>query len=126
MKNKKYVLYAIGILFLLLMCIKGCMIVGGITYSNGERTGTITKFSHKGLLIKTWEGELNMGGLEVGGKGTIWSFSVVDPLVIEKIHQAQRVGGHWTLKYDQQFFQQFWKGSTDYFVTDVVKAERTL
>src|SRR5436853_7918707 len=29
-------------------------------YSNGERIGFITKFSHKGRFYKSWEGELNL------------------------------------------------------------------
>ena len=123
MKNKKYILDGIGVILLLFVCIAGYTAIGGLTYSDGERTGTITKFSHKGLFLKTWEGELNMGGLETGGRGTIWSFSVTDPTVIEKIQQAQRSGsGHWTLKYRQQFFRQSWKGSTEYFIVDVIKS----
>lgn len=30
------------------------------SYSQGERTGYVQKFSHKGWLCKTWEGELTM------------------------------------------------------------------
>jgi hypothetical protein len=29
-------------------------------YSNGERIGLITQFSHKGLFWKSWEGQLNL------------------------------------------------------------------
>jgi len=123
-KKKKYILYGIGVLLFLLVCVKGCLSIGSITYSDGERTGTITKFSHKGLIVKTWEGELNMGGLEVGGKSTTWTFSVDDQAIVEKIQKSQRIGGYWTLKYRQQLFQQSWKGSTEYFITDVIKAEK--
>ena len=28
------------------------------SYSNGERAGYVQKFSHKGWLCKTWEGEM--------------------------------------------------------------------
>jgi hypothetical protein len=96
--------------------------IGSFTYSEGERTGTVTKLSHKGLLLKTWEGELNMGGLEVGGKSSVWQFSVDDPAIIEDIKKAQRAGGRWTLKYRQQAMKQSWKGSTDYFITEVIPA----
>jgi len=124
MKNKKYILYGIVVSLFLLMCVRGYFLIGSITYSDGERTGVITKFSHKGLFFKTWEGELNMGGLEVGGKGTTWNFSVDDQSIVEKIQKSQRVGGHWTLKYRQQLLQQSWNGSTEYFITDVIKAEK--
>ena len=29
-------------------------------YSNGERIGFVTKFSERGLIWKSWEGELNL------------------------------------------------------------------
>src|SRR6202047_5587437 len=33
------------------------------SYSSGERAGYVQKFSHKGWLCKTWEGELAMVNL---------------------------------------------------------------
>ena len=45
------------------------------TYSEGERAGTLTKFSHKGWLCKTWEGEL-MQPTAPGVAPTIWAFTV--------------------------------------------------
>ena len=35
----------------------------GYGYSNGERTGDIYKFSEKGLIWKSWEGEMYLGGM---------------------------------------------------------------
>lgn len=96
--------------------------IGSLTYSEGERSGVITKFSHKGMLLKTWEGELNMGGYDQGGVASVWQFSVDDSEVVEKIKKAQRAGGRWTLTYRQQFWSQSWKGQTEYFVTHVEPA----
>ena len=124
MGKYKVWLYIVGIILLLGFCVRGCVYVGTFTYSEGERTGTIAKFSRKGFFIKTWEGELHQGGLDQGGVAKVWSFSVNDPAVIEKIHEAQRSGGHYTLKYRQQLVQQSWQGETDYFVTDVIKANQ--
>jgi hypothetical protein len=45
------------------------------TYSEGERAGTLTKFSRKGWLCKTWEGEL-MQPTAPGVAPTIWYFTV--------------------------------------------------
>lgn len=115
-------LIGVFVFVILALCVKGCIMVGSVTYSEGERTGTITKFSHKGLVVRTWEGELNMGGLEVGGKASVWEFSVDDPAIVEQVHKAQRAGGRWTLKYRQQMFKQSWRGSTEYFVTDLIQA----
>jgi hypothetical protein len=126
MENKKksklfYWLIAFACLLVFGLGVKGCIAIGSMTYSEGERTGTITKFSHRGMVIKTWEGELNMGGFDQGGVASTWAFSVDDPAIVEKIHQAQREGGRWTLKYRQQFSKQSWRGATDYFIVDVIK-----
>ena len=115
----------IGLVVILLGCFAlggGCVIFGGITYSEGERTGTITKFSRKGMTIKTWEGELSMGGAVQGGTANVWQFSVDDPVVVEAVQQAQRDSGRWTLKYRQQWKTQSWKGATPYFIVEVVNA----
>ena len=102
----------------------GYLSIGAWTYSEGERTGVVTKFSHKGMAIKTWEGELNMGGFDQGGVGSSWKFSVGDPDVVEKVKEAQRAGGRWSLMYRQQNWVQSWKGAKDYFVTDVQQASK--
>ncbi|WP_309597636.1 hypothetical protein [Flavobacterium oreochromis] len=44
------------------------------TYSEGTRTGELIKFSKKGYVFKTWEGELSQG--LSGNK--IFSFSILD------------------------------------------------
>jgi hypothetical protein len=45
------------------------------SYSDGERAGTLQKFSRKGWLCKTWEGEL-MQPTAPGVAPTIWYFTV--------------------------------------------------
>src|SRR5437660_1358865 len=65
---------------LVLFCL-GYFAFASYTYSEGSRTGMLLKFSHKGYVFKTWEGELNLGGMtEAGGAmlNNIWTFSVRD------------------------------------------------
>ena len=45
-----------------------------VTYSEGYRAGELVKFSHKGVMFKTWEGEISQGVSEA----QIFSFSVED------------------------------------------------
>jgi hypothetical protein len=52
-------------------------IVVNWSYSDGERAGTLQKFSRKGWLCKTWEGEL-MQPTAPGVAPTIWDFTVRD------------------------------------------------
>ncbi|MGH7586208.1 MAG: hypothetical protein ACREMH_08175 [Gemmatimonadales bacterium] len=66
-------------------------------YSDGERAGVLQKFSRKGWLCKTWEGELAL--YVVGGVAPqIWHFSVRDEGVVQALREAvgKRVQIHYT------------------------------
>jgi len=67
------------------------------SYSDGERAGVLQKFSRKGWLCKTYEGELAL--YVVGGVAPqIWHFSTRDPKVAEQLTKAvgQQVRLHYT------------------------------
>lgn len=67
------------------------------SYGEGERAGTLQKFSHKGWLCKTHEGELAL--YVVGGVAPeIWYFTVRDESVVDAVRAAigQRVMLHYT------------------------------
>lgn len=92
--------------------------VCGLTYSEGTRSGVLTKISKRGYLFKTFEGELNVGGLNQGD-GTImplsiFYFSVPDEAVYKAIENAQ--GKKVVLHYKEVIHSFFWQGETDYFV----------
>jgi len=42
------------------------------TYSEGTRAGQLIKFSEKGVIFKTYEGELNLGGLRTNNVTMVW------------------------------------------------------
>ena len=86
-------------------------------YSDGERAGYVQKFSRKGWICKTWEGELAMANLP-GSMPQIFSFTVRDPAVAERINKS--MGGRVRLHYDQhKGLPTTCFGETEYFVTDV-------
>ena len=68
--------------FLLISVIVFCAIlwICSWTYSEGTRSGNLIKVSKKGVVFKTIEGELNLGGVSTmeGLEGNIWSFTVLD------------------------------------------------
>jgi hypothetical protein len=67
------------------------------SYGDGERAGVLQKFSRKGWICKTYEGELAL--YVVGGVSPeIWYFSVRDESLAPPINQAigQRVRLHYT------------------------------
>ncbi|MFD1292918.1 6-phosphogluconate dehydrogenase [Lutibacter holmesii] len=91
-----------------------------VTYSNGYRAGELVKFSHKGVVFKTWEGEISQGVSE----GQIFKFSVEDneKELIQKLGEYQ--GAYVRLTYKERFKTFFWLGDTKYYVTKVEKTER--
>jgi hypothetical protein len=67
-------------------------------YSNGERAGYVQKFSKKGWVCKTWEGELAM----VSMPGTLtekFLFTVRDAAVADKINKT--MGKRVSLVYEE-------------------------
>ena len=69
------------------------------SYSEGERAGVVQKFSKKGWLCKTWEGELNMVVLP-GALPEKFFFTVWDETVATDInrHVGKRVALHYVEK----------------------------
>ena len=68
------------------------------SYSEGQRAGILQKFSRKGWVCKTWEGELAMS-IVPGVTPTIWDFSVRDAGVARRMDAA--VGRRVTLHYTE-------------------------
>ena len=86
-------------------------------YSNGERAGYLQKFSRKGWVCKTWEGELAMVSLP-GAMPEIFHFTVRDDAVAARINS--NLGERVALSYEQHLvLPTRCFGETSYFVTDV-------
>lgn len=93
-------------------------------YSTGVRAGVPTKFSRKGVIFKTYEGELNVGGVTNSPEGAIpttWDFSVrrSDVEVQQKLERAMSESRRVKLHYDEKYVQLPWRGDTKYFVFQV-------
>jgi len=86
-------------------------------YSEGERAGYVQKFSRKGWLCKTWEGELAMVNLP-GTMPELFTFSVRDEAVAESLNKS--LGQRVRLHYEQhKGIPTDCFGETEYFVTEV-------
>jgi len=90
------------------------------SYSSGERAGYVQKFSTKGWICKTWEGEMAM----VTMPGTVaekFYFTVRDDEVAASINDT--VGSRVVLTYDEHKWIPFsCFGDTGHFVTGVKAA----
>jgi hypothetical protein len=107
-----FVLLVLGVLYLLT----------GWSFSDGERAGTVSKFSRRGYVFKTYEGVLNVGGFS-GETGSLtpqfFDFSVKDEAVARKITEAVKTGQRVTLHYEEKILRLPWNGDTKYYITDV-------
>jgi len=87
------------------------------SYSKGERTGYVQKFSHKGWLCKTWEGELTMLPLP-GMLPEKFLFSVRNQALATALNQS--MGKKVVLTYEQhKGVPTPCFGESEYFVTAV-------
>ena len=98
-------------------------------YSTGYRAGVPTKISSKGIIFKTNEGTLNVGGLTNSADGAIpttWDFTVKssDDEVLNRIDEAIKNAKRVKLLYNEKYVKFFWRGDTKYFVYDVEVIEK--
>ena len=119
--KNKFKKFAFISLVIILLIATAYYFICGLTYSEGTRSGVLTKVSKKGYVFKTYEGELNIGGLNQGD-GTImplslFKFSVNDKAVYDSLERNQ--GKKVVLHYKQIIKNFFWQGESDYFVHQV-------
>ena len=114
-KFKKFLIYAT--LFITLFIAGYFTFIYYVPYSEGVRSGELIKISHKGYVVKTWEGEISQG---ISG-AQIFQFSVMDnqPEAIEKLKDLQ--GSFVKVTYVERYKTFFWWGDTRYFITDVTE-----
>lgn len=87
------------------------------SYSSGIRSGYLQKFSRKGWVCKTWEGEIAMVNMP-GAAQDRWSFSVRDESVAGQIEKL--MGARVALTYAQHVgVPGSCFGETEYFITAV-------
>jgi hypothetical protein len=92
-----------------------------VSYANGERAGYVQKFSRKGWVCKTWEGELAMATMP-GTLPQIFLFTVRDDGVAARINEA--IGQRVALSYEQHpGLPTKCFGETEYFVVGAKRLE---
>lgn len=88
-----------------------------MSYSDGERAGFLQKFSRKGWVCKTWEGEILLSSMP-GAIPERFEFSVRDDLVARQLMDA--MGKRVQLTYSQhKGVPSACFGETEYFVEKV-------
>lgn len=118
-KFKKVLFIAIGVFIIGTV---SYFLVCNMTFSDGTRSGFLIKVSKKGFPIKTYEGQINLGGVGTGEVNALittnmWDFSVGEEEVYDKLEELQ--GKHVKVWYKEKLKAFGWQGDTDYFVYKV-------
>jgi hypothetical protein len=102
------------------------LLIGGVifwwkyyyTYSDGSRSGLLQKLSHKGNLMKTYEGELVLSSISSTSSVALASekfyFSVASDSVAKRMMEYE--GKRVRLHYEQKKGTLPWRGDSEYIV----------
>lgn len=82
-------------------------------YSEGVRSGELIKLTSKGVLFKTWEGEISQG---IAG-AQLFQFSITDDAVVGQLENLQ--GKYVKITYIERYTSFFWLGDSRYFATKI-------
>lgn len=123
---RRFFRYLVLIVVLVALVISTFLYFG--IYDEGVRAGNVVRISKKGMIFKTYEGQLNLqsfGAL----KGTTpfaetFDFSVEKDQqeVIRELEAVALSGERINLHYIKRYMKFPWRGNTKYFITEV---ERT-
>jgi hypothetical protein len=95
------------------------------TYSDGYRAGLLQKFSHKGTIFKTYEGEIILSSVQSNKDVVLASekffFSVKNHSVVNQLDSIQ--GRFIVIHYTEKNGVLPWRGESRYMV-DSVRVER--
>ena len=118
---KKFLVFIMGLL--LLFTVSSCK----EHFSDGERVGTVTKFSKAGVIWHSWDGHLNVTQTGMNSAGEPFEFSMDNDrsdqqAIIDTLNMAQIKGWKVRIKY-----HQIWgcknvcknRGESDYFVDGI-------
>ncbi len=109
------------VVVVVVLCTGYVMAVINWSYSKGERIGYVQKFSEKGWLCKTYEGELQMLPVP-GAVPEKFLFSVRDTGVVDKINST--LGKKVSLTYEQHIgIPTNCFGDSEYFVVNAKALE---
>jgi hypothetical protein len=123
MKAKRYFLWFCAIVLFLF-----CIFIYWryfYTYSEGYRAGLLQKFSHKGAIFKTYEGEMILSSVSSTNNVALasekFNFSVINKGIVRQMDTIQ--GQTVIVHYIQKNRAVFWRGDSEYLV-DSVKVKK--
>lgn len=92
------------------------------TYSEGYRAGLLQKFSHKGTIFKTYEGEMILSSVastrDIAIASEKFLFTLINDDLIRSFDTLQ--GSNIIVHYIQKSGAVFWRGDSKYLVDSVM------
>lgn len=91
------------------------------TYSEGYRAGLLQKFSSKGAIFKTYEGEMILSSVastrDIALASEKFQFTVINKSLVRQFDTLQ--GNIVIVHYKQKNARAFWRGDSPYLVDSV-------
>lgn len=121
----KVILVSVVILAIAFLCLS----YWGV-YDEGVRAGTVLRISKKGMIFKTYEGQLNVQTFgAIKGANPImeafdFSVSAADQDVVKTLQEVSLSGERVNLHYVARYAAFPWRGDTKYFITKVERVEQ--
>lgn len=99
-----------GVIVVVMLVVGSIKSVGVMSgFSEGSRTGIVTKYSKKGIFWKSWEGEMQLPATGENLGGVMWKFSSKEK--VEAVSEAQKLKATATLEYSQWLINPWDVGS---------------
>lgn len=116
-------------LIILAVVVVGLLIFGYVRYyvpfsDSGVKAGILNNVKHKGIIFKTYEGELIQSGFRPGAQGlqsNEFQFSIESKEVYDKLMNLS--GQNVKLHYKEYYGTLPWRGYTKFIVDSIISAE---
>ncbi len=118
--------FFIGLLIVVFVVLAGIFLfINYGVYSEGTRAGQVIKVSKKGVVFKTWEGQLNMQSFGAvksdNSMAEVFTFSVKkgDTAIYNVLQNVSLTGERVNLHYEQKYAKIPWKGDSKFFIVKI-------
>ena len=117
------------LIFILVLVALVCFLYFG-KYDEGIRAGIVVRISKKGVIFKTYEGQLNLqtfGAMKDSSPFIeTFEFSVEgkNSRIVDELEEISLTGERVNLHYMKRYVAFPWRGKTKYFITEVERMEK--
>jgi len=101
-----------------------------VNYSEGTRAGFVIKVSKKGVVFKTWEGQLNLQSFGAANLNNsfseVFDFSIPkgDTALYRLLQDVSLTGERINMHYTEKLIKLPWNGDTKYFITKIDRLDK--